>query len=297
MRQPDISLCACVFVCVQFGRHQMRGRGGGHAPHTLSYTHPISYKRAWMVIQLQPALSKQVKEKKRRRRRMRDEVSGQKQHGELACPPHPDECPRQIPCEWEHILRSYASHLSLRRTTETCRKRWLVNDVTHVSPVVWWGTGASACPCRPLSLSASFLLNNPCWDYGCLCGQRDETSRKPLKKCTKHFWWVIKGWWLTKYFNTRWGSCWSSNQPLISSSWVERPLCFFSVQGLSAGIMKVWIPEWPSKQPTCNHIWSMQHSGICLVACHFLFSTEFGHERTFNLFWLSKAVSAMKRRF
>lgn len=41
MRQPDISLCACVFVCVQFGRHQMRGRvGGGHAPHTLSHRHP-----------------------------------------------------------------------------------------------------------------------------------------------------------------------------------------------------------------------------------------------------------------
>lgn len=156
MRQPDISLCVCVRSCV-CSLADIRCGGeeeeGWSCPsHSLTHT-SISYKRAWMVIQLQPALSKQVKEKKRRRR-MRDEVSGQKQHGGLVCPPHPDERPRQILCEWEHILKSYTSHFSLRRKTETCRKgdAWTTSRTCGL--VVWWGAGASARPCRPLSLSA-----------------------------------------------------------------------------------------------------------------------------------------------
>lgn len=77
-----------------------------------------------MVIQLQPAVWKQVKGRKRRRKRgrMKDGVSGQKKHGGLVCPLCPDEHPRQIFCEWEHILGGYTSHFALWRRRR--RRRW-----------------------------------------------------------------------------------------------------------------------------------------------------------------------------
>lgn len=89
----------------------------------------IQHQPAWMVIQLQPAVWKQIKKRKKGGRgRWRMEISAKRNMvGSSVLLPRPNEHPRQIFCEWEHILGGYTF------TQRRRGRRWLRGESSMMS--------------------------------------------------------------------------------------------------------------------------------------------------------------------